>query len=131
MKPEQMETHVKVLGWLYILANALILSFGMLGLLFMAGIGAFAAVDSQEFAPFGIMSIIGVTALGFFLVLALPGLAAGYGLLKRRNWARILALVVGFFSLFNVPVGTALGAYTFYVLLQQDADSYFLTPKTA
>lgn len=59
----------------------------------------------------------------------LPGLLAGIGLLKRKSWARILALVVGFFSLFSFPLGTALAIYTFWVLLQDDSDDYFIVPK--
>ena len=45
-------------------------------------------------------------------LLGLPGLLAGYGLLTRKPWARILAIVVGILSLLNFPVGTAIGLYT-------------------
>jgi hypothetical protein len=58
-------------------------------------------------------------------VLALPGLAAGYRLLKRQAWGRILALVVGFLDLVNFPVSTAIGIYTLWVLLQDSAATYF------
>jgi hypothetical protein len=51
------------------------------------------------------------------LVRAAAGFLAGHGLLQRGAWARILALILGFLSLFNVPFGTALGVYTFWVLL--------------
>ena len=49
----------------------------------------------------------------FFVVLAL---LAGFGLLTRRSWARKLSLILGVLSLFNPPVGTALGVYTLWVL---------------
>lgn len=45
------------------------------------------------------------------------GVLAGWGLLERRPWARMLTIVLGCLSLFDVPFGTALGAYTLWVLL--------------
>jgi len=50
--------------------------------------------------------------------LGLPGLLAGYGLLTRKPWARVLAIVVGILSLLNFPIGTAIGIYTLWVLTQ-------------
>ena len=119
---------VSNLGWLYILSNGFLLAIGFLGWFFLTGIGVFAGVDSGNPAAASIMTIIATTGLVFFGLLALPGLLAGIGLLKRKSWARILSLVVGFFNLFNFPLGTALALYTFWVLLQDDGE-YFIVPK--
>ena len=73
----------------------------------------------------GILGVVGLVALAFFTLLALPGMAAGYGLLKRKQWGRILALIVGILDLFSVPLGTLLGLYTLFVLLQEEAEPYF------
>jgi len=54
---------------------------------------------------------------------AIACLIAGYGLLEREPWARTVALVVGVISLLNVPLGTALGIYTLWVLLPAEADA--------
>jgi hypothetical protein len=47
--------------------------------------------------------------------------------MQREPWARVMALVLGFISLFNLPFGTALGVYTLWVLLpaqsQEEYDS--------
>jgi hypothetical protein len=54
---------------------------------------------------------------------AFAGFATGWGLIQREPWARTLALVLAFPSLFfNVPFGTALGIYTLWVLLPADSD---------
>jgi hypothetical protein len=53
----------------------------------------------------------------FVLAKALCGFIAGWGLMQREPWARMIALVLGFISLFNVPFGTAVGVYTLWVLL--------------
>jgi hypothetical protein len=52
-------------------------------------------------------------------------LLAGWGLLQRQQWARIVALVVGFVALLNVPIGTALGVYTLWVLLPTQSDDEY------
>ena len=59
------------------------------------------------------------------LVKALAGFFAGWGLLQREEWARTVALVVGFVALLNVPIGTALGIYTLWVLLPQQSDEEY------
>jgi hypothetical protein len=113
--------HVSILGWLCILGNALLLLGGAFVFILLAGIGA-ASGDSQAL---GILGIIG-TAVGMLLAaLALPGLAAGYGLLRRRAWARVLALVLSILALAGFPLGTLVGAYAIWVLLQNTASAYF------
>ena len=66
-------------------------------------------------------SFIGI----LILVKAAAGFLAGYGLLQREAWARILVLILGFLSLFNVPFGTALGVYTLGVLLPATSDEEY------
>jgi hypothetical protein len=129
MKDRDLDMHVTVLGWLFIIGGAIVLLLGVVGFLFFAGIGLFAGIDSGDLAAVGILSVIGTAGLVFFGVLALPGLLAGYGLLKRRSWARILAIVLGIFELLNFPIGTAIGIYTLWVLLQEDAVVYFNREK--
>jgi hypothetical protein len=57
------------------------------------------------------------------LAKAAIGFVAGWGLLQREKWARIVVLVLAFVSLFtNIPFGTALGVYTMWVLLPSDSE---------
>jgi hypothetical protein len=66
-----------------------------------------------------LLSFIGILVL----VKAFAGFAAGWGLLQREPWARTVAVVLAFPSLFfNVPFGTALGIYTLWVLLPAESD---------
>ena len=60
--------------------------------------------------------ILAKAAVGFF---------AGWGLLQREEWARTVALVVGFIALLSVPIGTALGIYTLWVLLPARSDEEY------
>ncbi len=50
-------------------------------------------------------------------VKAAAGILAGWGLLQRESWARVLTLVLAFLALIHIPFGTALGVYTLWVLL--------------
>jgi hypothetical protein len=43
--------------------------------------------------------------------------AAGWGLMERAPWGRIVAIVAAVFSLLKFPVGTALGIWTLVMLV--------------
>ena len=125
LSEKDLHMHVQIVGWLNIVANSLFLLLGICGFVFFGGMGIFAAADSGDAVAFPILGLIGLVGLVFFAALALPGLLAGYGLLKRKRWGQILGIVDGFLSLLNFPVGTALGAYALFVLFQNSANDYF------
>jgi hypothetical protein len=70
-------------------------------------------------APF--LGAIGLFFLGF----AIAGGIAGWGLMARCPWARMLAIILGCVSLIHFPFGTALGIYTLWVLVPGDADAEY------
>jgi len=59
------------------------------------------------------------------VIKAAAGFLAGWGLLQREPWARMLTIVLAFIALFNIPFGTALGIYTLWVLLPAGADAEY------
>ena len=67
-----------------------------------------------------------LTFVGFFVIAkGVAGFAAGWGLLQREPWARILVLILAFLSLINPPFGTALGIYTLWVLLPANSEEEY------
>lgn len=116
-----MEKHITFVAVLNI-------AFGFLGLffaafLFVAIVGA--GIISSEPEAVTITSIVG-TALAFFLVLtSLPEIIGGFGLLKRKAWARILILVVACLDLLWIPIGTMIGIYELWVLLNEETVKLF------
>jgi hypothetical protein len=65
-----------------------------------------------------------MTGLGTLVALvAVLSLAVGWGLYQRASWARMLALVMAFFSLLSIPLGTAIGIYTLVVLLPAESEA--------
>ena len=123
-----METHVKVLGVLYLAFSALGLLFALFLLLAVgsaAGIVGVTADASDAAVAIPIIGLAG-TALGvFLLLLALPGLLTGWGLLTFKPWARILGLVLSALNLLQIPIGTVLGIYGLWVLLHKDTERLF------
>jgi len=69
------------------------------------------------------------TFLSFIGVLivfkAAVGFLAGWGLLQREPWARMLTIVLAFLALFNIPFGTALGVYSLWVLLPHQSEAEY------
>ena len=67
-----------------------------------------------------------LTVVGFFVIFkSVAGFLAGWGLLNREPWARIVTLVLAFVSLISPPFGTALGVYTLWVLLPARAEEEY------
>jgi len=118
---ERMQTHVSIVGWLHIAGSALMLVFACFVLALLAGIG-FASGDPEAVT---VLTIVGSVTGVLLTVLGIPGIVAGYGVLRRRNWGRLLALVVSFLNLFNFPLGTAMGVYSGWVLLQDSSSEVF------
>jgi hypothetical protein len=68
-----------------------------------------------------IAATIGMVIATFFFALGLPAIIGGWGLLHYRPWSRILMIVISVFHLFHIPLGTALGVYGLWVLLNDDS----------
>jgi hypothetical protein len=50
----------------------------------------------------------------FTVIIAVPQLIAGYGLLKRKKWARKAGIVASALAALGFPLGTALSIYSFW-----------------
>lgn len=118
-----MERHINILAVLFII-------FGVLGLLaaagfFVLGAGTSATIlandqsnDARVGAAWagGCMTFIAVVVA----VLSIPNIIAGWGLSKRKSWARMLTIILGILALPQMPVGTALGIYAIIVMFNDE-----------
>jgi len=128
MNMKQIEQHVPILGGIHLISGALFVVIGAFVFILLTGVGA-AVAGEDPVAP-RVLFLVGTAVGALLVILGLPGIAAGYGLLKRRPWARILAIVVGVLNLFNMPIGTAVGIYTLVILMQAEASDYFTALKS-
>lgn len=123
-----MQSHVKLLAILHIVFACLAILAGVGLFVMFGGLAAFVATQEQgsdAFAGMAVLGAIGTFLLVLLLVLSLPGLIAGIGLLYLKPWARILALVVSALDLLNFPFGTALGIYGLWVLVNPESERLF------
>jgi hypothetical protein len=124
------ETHVKVLAFLYIAFSALFVLLALFFVLMFGGVSALVGMEAPPDEAAIAIPFIGLTGMAlsaFFMALALPGLFTGFGLLKRANWARILGIVLSALNLVNFPLGTVLGVYGLWVLLNKETERLFET----
>ena len=118
LRPGRVQGHVHLLGILWLAISA----FNTIGgvILYVVANALFAHLHEMGAPPEThtgfLRSLLSVVAI-FILAKAACGFLAGWGLLQRESWARVIALVLGFISLFNIPFGTAVGVYTLWVLL--------------
>ena len=117
-----MEKHVQLIGIFWIVLGSINFLGGFV--IFGVLLGISFLPDLGNEAP-SILRIIG-SSVGLFLwILSVPKIICGIGLLKRYEWARILTLIIAFLSLLNIPLGTALGIYSFIILLNNDTIKLF------
>ncbi len=112
-----MKQHVTVVGALCIGLGALGAVFAILTFVFLTGIGVLSG--DRDALP--ILMFIAVIAAGFLAVISVPDIIGGIGLLKRQPWARILVLILSVLKLINFPLGTVVGVYSIWVLMQDEA----------
>ncbi len=124
MENRSMKQHVSFVGALHI-------GFGILGLLgaltvfiifnFAQG---FAEVEAETLAS-EILSFLGGTISLVIMFFASLGIIGGIGLLSYKPWARILIMIVSAINCLNIPIGTAKGVYSIWVLMQKETMELF------
>jgi len=116
-----MEKHIAVVGALQIGLSILGILIGLIVFVILIGAG----MISQDNDAMFILSIISVSVLSLIMILSIPGIIGGIGILKRKEWARILVLVLSAIDLLNIPIGTAVGIYSIWVLIQDETVAAF------
>ena len=116
-----MKSHLTVVA-------ALCIGFGALGVfmalvVFVAVVGG--GIISGDPEAMSITAIVGTSIAGFLILVSVPDIIAGIGLLKRKSWARILALILACLDLILIPIGTIIGAYCIWVLVHDDTVKLF------
>ncbi len=126
-----MAQHVKILGILHIVFGALCVMGGLIAFAVMGGIAGIVGTSDQSqdaAVAVPVLAAIGGFVCILCLVLGLPGLIGGIGLLQFKPWARITVIVISALDLIHIPFGTALGIYGFWVLLNPQTEAMFNRP---
>jgi amino acid transporter len=125
--PGRVQRHVHLLAILWLAFSA----FNTLGglVLLVLGNAVFPHLhemkDVPSDVPTGFLTALFTTLGIIVLAKAAFGFLVGWGL-QREPWARTLALILAFISLFtNIPLGTAIGVYTMWVLLPASSEQEY------
>jgi hypothetical protein len=119
----EMKTHLDVVGLIDLITGIFFTTMGVLvslGVLLVAPWfnGASLWRPEDAFTVFAV--VLGVS--GVFLVIGVPSLIAGVGLLKKKSWARIVTIMVAIMALTSFPFGTGAGVYTLWVLTRTESE---------
>jgi hypothetical protein len=124
-----MAQHVKILGILHIVLGALGVFGAMIVLLIFGGISAMVNMsDRASDVPAPVLGLIGGLVFIVILVVSLPALVIGIGLLQFKPWARIGGIILSGLDLLAFPFHTILGIYGLWVLLNGETERMFAAP---
>lgn len=118
--PSRIGGHLRLLGILWLAISGIRLIPGIVLVTIFRPDVQFLPPDVPPFVP-DLIHGLGVLFIGG----AVLGIIAGWGLLARQSWARMLAIIFACFSLLDIPLGTALGIYTLWVLLPAKSEQEY------
>ena len=114
--------HNKTLGICHIVYGA----FHTLMMLAMVAFFIFfAAVMPPDGPPAGFFLLFGAFFLIYSIIFTVPSFVAGYGLLKRKSWARTAGIVAAVLEAMNVPIGTAVCVYSFWFMFSDEGKRFY------
>lgn len=118
----RLQGHLETLGGLWMALGVLFLVPA--ACLFAFGSGVHLMFhDREPFQQF--FPLLIYVGAGTLTILGAGGVCLGLGLMRRLPWARTAGIALGILALFHVPLGTALGIYTLWVLLaDENGDEY-------
>ena len=121
------QSHKRTLGIIHIVYGSLIaitfIFIGSLVSIFYPFISEEIAKDAGKDADeilFMVSSIIRVVFILLLIFSALPSIIGGIGLLQKKSWGVVIALIAGCVSIFSFPFGTAVGVYSIYVFVENN-----------
>ena len=125
MKTQDMKTHIQIVAWLYIATGIL----GLLLALLVAGIIAGGGWISGDDTAIRVTTIVSIFVGALVVLISIPGIVAGIGLLSFKSWARVLAIILSVLNLPGFPIGTMIGIYSLWALLDSESSLLFEKPN--
>jgi hypothetical protein len=122
MEESTIKKHISFVAALHI-GFSIIGIFGAFALFFIFRFAA--SFVGEEDVAIAILHFIGTFLPFTILAVSSVGLIAGIGLLSYRKWARILVLIVSAADCVNIPLGTLLGVYSIWALMQDESIKLF------
>ncbi|RMG16725.1 MAG: hypothetical protein D6729_10320 [Deltaproteobacteria bacterium] len=121
-----MRRHIAALGFFYLLSGLAAAAIGVLIFVVGRSIAGEILRELLELVGWGhLIKWLGASMAAAFAGGGLLSLAVGFGLLARKGWARLLALVGAVSQVATLSWPALLGVYTLWVLLSRDGAREF------
>jgi hypothetical protein len=113
----RLSDHIHLLGIIFVVWGSLSVLLGLCIFLFFTGIGILSG-DGEAIAA---LTILATITSAYSVVTGMAEILAGWGLLKKMSWARVLTIVMAIINVISFPFGTALGVYAMWVLFKVES----------
>jgi hypothetical protein len=122
-----MTTHVKVIAVLFIVFGALGLLFALFSSVIFGALATFVGTLNDQNSPAGVaaLGLTGIALTTFLIVVSIPYIVCGWGMLTLRPWSRILGIILAAISLVRIPIGTIFGIYALVILFNKETEALF------
>lgn len=118
---------VTILGILHFVVGGLMLltACALVTIPFIVAAAVSVEADPEAAVAVPIVAIVMLVVIVFLLLLAAANAVVGWGLWTLKPWARMGAIFLAILRLFNVPIGTVIGALTLWYLFQPEGRAAF------
>lgn len=122
--PNRVQQNIRLAGILWLVFSGLEIVGGVFMLMIANTVLLFwpQTGNAPPPVPIGVLRLFFSAIAFLILAKAVVGLFAGWGLLQRQSWARILTIILSFFAVLGFPLGTALGVFSLWVLLSEQSE---------
>lgn len=120
-----MATHLKVTAILFFIVGAFLICAALFMSLLFGILGGVVGAQGGHDAAIGVavLGFTGATLTIILLILGIPYVICGWGLWKRRRWARIMGIILAALALTKIPFGTIFGIYALIILFQKETEA--------
>lgn len=122
-----MATHLKVIAALFLIVGVVLICVALFTTLIFGTLGGVVGASGDDDAGLAaaMFGLIGAAGTVILLGLSVPYLVVGWGLWKRKSWARILGIILAAMALASFPIGTMFGVYALIILFQKETEKLF------
>jgi hypothetical protein len=113
--------HINLVAILHVAWSVLLMLASGLVFVVLGTGGLFAQQDEAAYIAIAVAMFIST----MLVIVGLAGIVGAYGLFKRQRWARFTIMVLSAIWLIKIPIGTALGIYSFYALTREEVVALF------
>lgn len=108
------ESHKKILGVLYVVFSAI----HIVGVVIVIAIfSSIIPIHVHDTEALMVLTIVKYAIISITVLLSVPALIAGIGLLYKKDWALTLAFVIGIIGILGFPIWTIIGIYSIVVFV--------------